>query len=368
MVRYVQNEVPVDRDPSPFRPPLLLADARPRPQEELLVALLDEFSATRVLCTSAGWGQLAQSAARRWPRAAVHCHYLDLYRAQQARHYLADGPENLTIGCAADFPSDEVDLVALPLSAQGEAELVRDWLQAGHETLVPGGHMIVSTDNPRDQWLHAELKKLFDDVACRREPSGAVYIAKKTRALKKLKSFACDFVFRDRERLIHAFSRPGVFSHRRVDPGARQLMAGMEIRGGQRVLDIGCGCGVLSLAAALRGEGVHVHAVDSNARAVECTRIAAERNGLAHVVADLNASGDYPAKGSFDLVLANPPYYADFQIARLFVLAGRAALRPGGTILVVTKSPDWYRQQMPAWFDRVEVEPSKQYHVVRAVR
>ena len=49
------------------------------------------------------------------------------------------------------------------------------------------------------------------------------------------------------------------------------------------MLDIGCGAGVVALAAAVCGEGVAVHAVDSSARAVECTRRGAELNGLGNV-------------------------------------------------------------------------------------
>jgi 16S rRNA (guanine1207-N2)-methyltransferase len=111
-----------------------------------------------------------------------------------------------------------------------------------------------------------------------------------------------------------------------------------------------------------------VLAVDSNARAVACAREGAAMNGLTNVVAELCASGDFDGKGTFDLVLANPPYYADFRIAGLFVESGLAALRPGGRILVVTKSPDWYRQNMPAGFASIEIERSKDYFIVQAVR
>ena len=68
------------------------------------------------------------------------------------------------------------------------------------------------------------------------------------------------------------------------------------------------------------------------------------------------------------LALANPPYYASFRIAEHFLVAGRQALRPGGEILVVTKQPNWYRENMPQWFDGVIDGERKGYHLFRGVR
>jgi 16S rRNA G1207 methylase RsmC len=375
---------------------MAVAAPPPRPQEQLLIDLLPEFAAARVLCTSLGLGQLATAAARQFPDATVHCQYLDLYRAEQARAAIERPPSNLSIVCTADFPAMEVELVALPFASSGEAELTRDLMQAGHELLRPGGSMIASTENRQDRWLHAQMQDLFGTVTRRPAEQGVAYLARKKQPLKKRKDFAAEFAFRDRGRLIRAYSRPGVFSHRRLDPGSRQLLNYMEVFPGERVLDIGCGFGGLALAAALRAAGVQVHAVDSNARAVQCTARGAELNGLANVSAALGAATDggqrwdrapsrhqaderetdeaerlFPllsGRGPCTLVLANPPYYAAFDIARRFLLAGRAALEPGGRILVVTKSPAWYEEHMPRWFDEVQVEGAKEYSIASGRR
>ena len=81
----------------------------------------------------------------------------------------------------------------------------------------------------------------------------------------------------------------------------------------------------------------------------------AELNGLTNLTTELNATGGYVGVGTYDLALANPPYYASFRIAEHFLTAGRDALRVGGKILVVTKSPDWYQENMPAWYDDVQI-------------
>jgi 16S rRNA (guanine1207-N2)-methyltransferase len=350
-----------------------MSDIAPYPQETMLIDVVREMPGNRLLCMSLGLAQFAAAAAAALPSTTVVCTYLDLYRARLAEHYwhnrqpVADG-SSLRIECAADLAEGEYDVVAFPFSAGGEAELTRDLVQSGHERLRRGGRMYVTTQNRNDSWLREVLSHVFRKLERREFSTGVMYLGTKTDPLKKLKNYACEFAFRDRGRLIRAWSRPGVFSHRHIDPGARQLINEMQIEQGARVLDIGCGAGVVALAAACRVEAVIVHAVDSNARAVECTRRGAELNGLANVTTELNADGNFAGAGQFDLALANPPYYANFRIDRHFLAAGHEALRPGGRMLVVTKSPEWYQDNMPTLFNDVTVTPSKGYHIAQGVQ
>ena len=122
------------------------------------------------------------------------------------------------------------------------------------------------------------------------------------------------------------------------------------------------------MGIAARDPSVVVHAFDSAARAVECTRLGVELNGLANVSVALEAEGRVPDRGTWDLALANPPYYSDFAIAEKFVEAARLALAPGGTLLVVTKQPSWYVEHLPRMWTDVSQELVKGYHLVEAVR
>ena len=90
-------------------------------------------------------------------------------------------------------------------------------------------------------------------------------------------------------------------------------MAAMPINPGERVLDIGCGSGVVSLAAACRTEGATVLAIDRTLARWN-VRPGAERNGLANVTVELAASGPRAAGESFDVAVANPPYYAGLRM------------------------------------------------------
>jgi 16S rRNA (guanine1207-N2)-methyltransferase len=111
-----------------------------------------------------------------------------------------------------------------------------------------------------------------------------------------------------------------------------------------------------------------VHTFDSSARAVDCTRRGAEKNSLANLTVALEAAGRVPEPGSWDLAMANPPYYSDFRLAELFVEAARMALAPGGTLLVVTKQPTWYVEDLPRMWTDVAREEVKGYHLIEARR
>jgi len=285
--------------------------------------------------------------------------YVDLHDAAEANLVCAEGVE---IQCGSDLPEEEVDLVAIPVLRRGEAEMTRELLQQAHERLVEGGYLAVSVDNPKDTWLHEQMQALFDKVTCQRSARGSVYWGRKTQPLKKIRDFSCQFTFRDQQRTIQVISRPSVFSHRRLDPGARQLMLSAEIGPQDNVLEMGCGAGAVSLAAAFQTTG-QVIAVDANARAVECTERGAELNQLSNVQTIHNADGLLELPVAVDLALANPPYFGNDRISQHFVDTAVASLRSGGALLVVTKQPAWYESYFEQHFEDIVVFEASKYFI-----
>jgi 16S rRNA (guanine1207-N2)-methyltransferase len=340
-----------------------------RPQERLLLDLLPDLPAGRILCNTAGRAQFASTYARQHSHLPVTCWLLDLYQRQRCELAIHPQPPNLALVCEADPPADEVDLVVWAFSRQGESELVREMMQLGHERLTIGGRLIAAIDNPRDQWLHELFRDMFAKVTRRPSDLGVVYLATKTAPLRKFKNYTAEFAFRDGEKLIRLRTRPGVFSHRQLDGGARALIKAMTVSPGMRVLDLGCGSGAVGLAAALRAGSVQVDAIDSNPRAIESTRWAAAQASTDHqlppsITVILDCDGSSISSTDYDFVLANPPYFSDFRISRLFVETAQRALRRNGLLQLVTKTPDWYADHLPKSFHEVITQPVGNYVIV----
>lgn len=342
---------------------------QPLNAERLLCGFIPEIHGDRVVAASQGSGRFAAQLAVEHPESRVTCHFLDLYHARRATDIHGPHVPNLEIVCSADLPDGPFDVAAFPMPSGGEAELTRDRMQQAHARLDDGGRLIVASDNPKDVWLHEQMQNMFPKVTRFPQEQGVIYSGRKTQPLKKIKDFRCEFAFRDDERLIHVATLPGVFSHRRLDGGARALMNAMQIRPGDRVCDMGCGCGAVGLAASFRVADVAVTAIDSNPRAIECTQWAVEKNGVQRFDLLLDASGLNLEPATYDVFLGNPPYFSHYRIAEIFVRAAGRALKPGGRVYLVSRQAGWFINRLAEEFRDVQSDQTRNgYFVISAVK
>lgn len=84
-----------------------------------------------------------------------------------------------------------------------------------------------------------------------------------------------------------------------------QYMNGLQLAG-KRLLELGCGSGLIAIAAAKRG--AVVTASDINPYAVEALRTASSKNGVTLRIIESDLFKNIPTT-SFDIILINPPYY-----------------------------------------------------------
>ena len=82
------------------------------------------------------------------------------------------------------------------------------------------------------------------------------------------------------------------------------LIESLDVREGERVLEVGCGSGVVSIHCARNG--CDVTAVDINPRAVELARRNAAANGVDIPVSESDVYGN--VDGRFDTIVFNLPY------------------------------------------------------------
>lgn len=337
---------------------------------------LDASQKIHIASVSSGRHQAAELIAKSLNDAEITCWHIDSFQASRTMEQfnldetnaVIPSPKNLHVICSADLPGEPNHVAILSLITTGEAELSRDYIQQLYHHLVIGGQLIVSVDNADDRWVHEQLKGYEKSVKVRPQEGATVYWIEKTAPLKKLKDFSCELAYRDCDDLIRLVTRPGVFSHRQLDNGARQLLDAVDVYPEARLIDIGCGSGSVALGLAKRDPKATIHAVDANARAIDCLHRGMVLNEITNITTEVNPTGVYGEPESYDMALANPPYFGDFRIAEKFIAAAQRSLRTGGRVVLVHKQPKWYEENLQRWFVDCEVFPSKRYFIASGIK
>jgi 16S rRNA (guanine1207-N2)-methyltransferase len=133
-------------------------------------------------------------------------------------------------------------------------------------------------------------------------------------------------------------SGSGVFAQGRVDVGTSVLFRETTAPTGGRILDLGCGYGVIGLAIAAAVPGATVTGVDVNERAVLLANENAAALGLADRFTATTPPG-VPADAAYDELWSNPPIRIGKAALHELLLTWLPRLVPGGrAVLVVGKN------------------------------
>ena len=173
-------------------------------------------------------------------------------------------------------------------------------------------------------------------------------------------------------------SFPGCFCHRRQDEGGLALaeVVSKDLSSSiqhsslnpRRLLDMGCGCGLVGLLIARAVKGVSLVGGDPHSRAIEAANLNAQALGVeAEMILSDNGT---PARmdGTFDVFVGNPPYYSDYRIAEVFLDTAKRALKPGGVCYTVCKNAAGLEPVQRQYFPDVEIIKRRGYAVLKSVK
>ena len=109
------------------------------------------------------------------------------------------------------------------------------------------------------------------------------------------------------------YSLPGVFSAAELDMGTELLLSTIDNKIKGKVLDLGCGAGVIGSMIKKRSPNAQITMTDIHAMALESARKTLSENQLQGEVYASDVFSDI--EGKFDLIISNPPFHDGIDTA-----------------------------------------------------
>ena len=348
---------------------------QPPPEQLLLDFLEADWQPTRALCFQTNLQPFTIELLQRpGLETQLDCfsfnNSVSTQIAEQVTELKSD--ETLTISagfqslCDSELPETDYDAVLLPLSQQFSDEYVRDLTLSAVRSLGQGGTLTIASPRDKDYEYHKFLQSLFSKVTRVVSEAGIVYQGKKQQDAPEKKTFEDETAIREGERLLYAYTLPGVFSHRRPNQSARTLIKLMELTDESKILNYDCGSGIVAFAAAARCPNADVHAVDTNARAILCTEQGITKNELTTVRTELiTGEADIPEE-AYDYLLTNKSYFTSEEQGEQFLQLCLRSLKPGGLLQFSTKQYQWYAHRLLDLFTDVAIDGAVHHFMLAA--
>lgn len=240
------------------------------------------------------------------------------------------------------WPAGSLDAVFFRVAK--EKQVVHHVINAAAERLAPGGRLLLSGAKQQGIKTYAQHAAERLGGALEFKKMGHQYLA----VVRRGAAVGAPLDDRDytvlrpaiEDGTLRYLTKPGLYGWDKVDAGSALLVAHLPGCAPQRVCDLGCGYGYLSVQGWLNLHPQQVVASDNNAAAVIACRANFAALGINGevVAADCSAGID----GLFDLVLCNPPFHQGFGVERdlteRFVAAARRLTAKDGQALFVTNA------------------------------
>lgn len=152
-------------------------------------------------------------------------------------------------------------------------------------------------------------------------------------------------------------SIPGVFSFGQLDAGTELLLNNMFSKLEGRVLDFGCGSGVVGIYTKLLNPAVQLEMIDINILALECAKRSCTLNGIQAKVYPSDGWGN--VEGRVNAVVTNPPFHSgvatEYKTTEDFIRGAKAKLSKHAPFLLVANSFLKYGHIIESVFERCDI-------------
>lgn len=159
-----------------------------------------------------------------------------------------------------------------------------------------------------------------------------------------------------------------VFSPDGMDKGTLAMLKHVEFVAGDRVLDLGCGYGVVGILAAKLIGPDDVVMTDIDDEAIALAKENSILNDVSGIAIKQSDGFKNISEHNFSLILSNPPYHVDFKVPKHFIEKGFNRLKMGGRMYLVTKRKEWYKNKMISIFGGVKIWEENGYFVFMSVK
>lgn len=312
---------------------------------QLLLRHIDEFRGSSILVVGYlddGFGLLLQQYLKDSPISFFNFDYSAHRHLSESLTAAGLQTRRVTCGSWYQPPADahDVAIVYLPKS-RGLIELTLTMLAGA---LATGAKVfLVGENNSGIRSSRPTLETIIGNVTSSDAARHSV-LYRSTRgatslpARPQLNDWVENFTVEVRGLTLELRSLPGVFSHGRLDDGTRFFLEALQVPNGARVLDFGCGSGVIGLVVKRLWPSTVVDMVDTNALAVESARLTMQANNLPKErVWQSDVFSD--VKDSYTRILSNPPFHigvrTDYRVVEAFLDRSAKHLEKLGALTIV---------------------------------
>ncbi len=156
---------------------------------------------------------------------------------------------------------------------------------------------------------------------------------------------------------------PSLFSPGALDAGTKAMLSCAQFSAADKVLDLGCGYGVVGIYLARVIGSDRVTLCDVDPAAIRLARLNSKLNQVSGIRIIQSDGLSQIDDTGYTLILSNPPYHADFKVAKHFIEKGFNRLALGGKMLMVTRRKKWYKEKFISVFGGVRMTEKDGYYV-----